>query len=292
MPTRDERAEQAAKTCARMKAVFSKETQSVIDTVKLYNEGDGWNLPVPQGEGETQVRIERGNIARALFGIDEKTCVLDPASFTRPAASFMAGGWGPEAMLCAASNLYLVLESMKESFYDKNKPYFSDGLFNDRAAYLSGVTFIDSGKTKQADVLVMAEPDRKRALQSGRRSEAECDVQLRHRIQSALGIAAANGCTAFVASGFACGFSGNAPELVASIFKEWLEQHPGVFAQVVFVLGANEVVDAFSNVFPGALKKAEPKKEEVAAKESEQAEDDEDDMTDIPAPNADGVWVF
>lgn len=291
MPTREERAATAAANIGRMKAIFAKEIAASAENTLIYEEGAGWSLEVPQGEGQTQVSIERGNVCRTLMRVQGKPCVIDPASFTKPAGNYAGGAWGPEAMLCASSNLYPILESLQSTYYAGNKGRFNDGLCNDRAAYVPDVQFLQDGKTKVVDVLVMAEPNRKRALENPARSEAECNTYLRYRINSALGIAANNGCKTLVATAFGCGFNGNDPAQVAGLFADWITAHPGVFEQVVFVLANADLQEAFKAAFPDASL-PEDRKRPVQVQAEPEPEEQPDEMDGVPEPNADGRWVF
>lgn len=291
MATREERAAQAAANTGRMKAIFAKEIAASAEGARIYQEGAGWSLTVPQGQGQTQVRVERGNVCRALMRAQGKPCVIDPASFTKPAGNYAGGAWGPEAILCASSNLYPILESLQDTYYAGNKGHFNDGLCTDRAVYVPDVQFLQDGKAKPVDVLVMAEPNRKRALENPARSEAECNTHLRYRINSALGIAAENGCQTLVATAFGCGFNGNDAAQVAGLFAQWIAEHPGVFQQVVFVVANAALQDAFLAAFPDAAQQEERKPQQQTPVDPEPQEEP-DEMDGVPAPNEDGRWVF
>ena len=194
MPTRDERREAAAKNLALMRGAFASETKATVEAAKIYENGEGRELPVAEAEGETTTSVTTDFAPKAVFGAQGKIVVVDPCSFTRPGGAYEDGSFGPEQILCAESNLYPALCACKELYHSKNRGYSSGMLFTDRALYLPDVAFVRDGTIRRADVLAIPEPIRTRALEN-HRSERECEHALASRIESLLRIAAENGCT-------------------------------------------------------------------------------------------------
>ena len=290
MPTKDERKVEAKKHNGLVRGVFEREIQEAIETAVIYEDGDGRELDLPEPRFEqTQVGVAWDTLARVVEGATGKVCVLDPASFVRPGGNYLGGGWSPEEQLCAESNLFPVLEGLKERYYDVNRQSGRGGLNSDRALYLADIVFTTAGVTQKRDILVIAPVNRRLALENNR-PVAECDIDLENRIEALMRIAAVNEPDTLVLCAFGCGFFENDPNRVAGLFKAWLDAHPGLFKRVVFAIAGGPSLDAFRDAFP-----FEAERRVVETKEDDQEKDDEadgdDEYTDI-APASDGRWVF
>lgn len=265
---RAERREAAAKHLGLVKATLAKETASTVDAAVIYEEGEGRDLPLPEPKtSATEVLVTTSFAPAALYREGHgRVAVVDPAAFTRPGGAYEDGAFGPEQILCAESDLYPVLCGIEESYHAANREYRRGMLFTDRAAFLPDVVFLRGGTVKKADVIVIAEPQRVRALEN-HRSERECDNALRDRIETLLRIAAANDCDTLVCGAFACGRLGYDPQQVIGLFQEWIAAHQGVIPRIVF---------AVPRAFAAAFEVAFPKEEEVIVASPAEEEDDED----------------
>ena len=286
MPTRDERKAEARKHYGLAKGLFASESAACAEAARIYEDGDGRDLPLSDARFEsTDVSVAWSDAASVAAHAKGKVCLLDPGSYTKPAGNYLGGAWGPEEQLCAESNLCLVLEALADSYYTPNKQTGHGGLFSDRAVYLADVVFTTQGAMKKHDVLVVAPPNRRFALEN-HRSAAECDLDLANRVKAILHIAAANEVDVLVLNAFGCGFFENDPAKVAGLFKEWLDAHPGQFERVVFAITGGPSLDVFRDVFEAAEDKP------VVQEEADVADDaDEDDEDWLPA-SEDGRWVF
>ena len=194
MPEREERRAQAAKHLALMKGAFSTETEATVAAARVYEDGEGRELPIPEAVFETtETSVTTAFAPAALRDARGKTVVVDPASFTRPGGGYEDGSFGPEQILCSESNLYPILYGLKSACHDGNRGCQRGQLFTDRALYLPNVAFSHAGVIRKADVVALPEPNRARALEN-HRSERECDQVLAERIETLLRIAASNGC--------------------------------------------------------------------------------------------------
>lgn len=268
---REQRAQEAAKHLGLMKGAFAKEAQASADGAIIYEEGVGRELPLPEAKAEATVtRVVTSFVPEAIWRDGEgKVCVVDPASFTRPGGAYEDGAFGPEQILCSESDLYPVLCELKEDFYDKNRDYRRGMLFTDRAVLCPDVVFLRGGSIKKADVIVISEPMRARALEN-HRSERECDNALRTRVETLLRVAAASGADTLILGAFGCGRLGYDPTQVIGLFQEWFAEHPGVIPQVVFAV-PRAYVDAFRETFDPVVEEAVV---ETAVDEDEDAEED------------------
>ncbi len=292
MPTREERAAEAAKHIGLLRQVFVQDTQTAIDSARLYKEGEGRSLPEPAARFEaTDIRVERTDcvsVVLAMGGADQRACVLDFASYLYPGGGYERGAWAQEEALCAESNLFEVLNGLRDVFYTPNRQTVRGGLYSDRALYLTDIVFTTEGNPRKRDVIVCAAPHRTRALESNR-SEVECDSDMRKRVQTVMQIAAAQEVDALVLGAFGCGVFGNDPAFVAAAFKEWLDSHPGVFAEVVFAIPGGPNLAAFEEVFGPVRSHVVEEPEDTDEQEEDTSEEDA-----WLAENAtsDGRWVF
>lgn len=288
MPTKEERKVEAEKHLGLVRGLFASETAKAVEGATLYEDGDGRELGLPEPRFEkTDVTVEWGQLADAIASAKGKVCVVDPASYRTPGGNYLNGGWGTEEQICSESNLFPVLEGLRPMYHDENRQSTHGGLNSDRAVYLRDIMFTTDGTMKKRDVLVCAPPNRNFALQN-HRSEAECDMDLSHRIEALMRIAAANEADTLVLGAFGCGFFGNDPEQVAGLFRMWLDAHPGQFQQVVFSIAGGPALDAFREAFP-------KEKVAAAAEPDEPGEDEFDDDLDDWFYNTDensGRWIF
>ncbi len=288
MPTKDERKREAAKHNSFMKGVFAKEIAASIESAHIYEDGKGraLDLPEPQHE-ETQAYVIWDKLASIIHHEDGHVCVVDPASFTKPGGNYLNGSFGPEEQICAESNLFPVLAGLKTSFFDENRKQVHGGLNSDRAVYIKDVLFLSNGITKNRDVLAISPVNRRFALENNR-SEAECDLDLSHRVEALMRIAAVEEVDTLILHPFGCGFYDNDPKKVADLFKSWLDAHPGQFKRVLFAIGGGPNLDIFREVFPLEERNLEKVDEEEVVEEEE---DVDENSTDV-AQTSDGRWVF
>ena len=286
MPTKEERKAEAKKHNGLVRGVFESDIEAAIESAVIYEDGDGRELDLPEPRFEsTKVSVAWDNVGRVTEHATGKVCVLDPANFRTPGGNYLGGGWSPEEQICAESALFPVLEGLKAAYYDGNRQSGRGGLNTDRAVYLTDVVFTTGGVTRKRDVLVIAPPNRRFALEN-HRSEAECDIDLANRIEALMRIAAAHEIDTYVLCAFGCGFFDNDPARVAELFKTWLDAHPGQFERVVFAIPGGPSLDVFRSVFP-----VEEERPKAVREVASDVDDDDEDEVDI-APTSDGRWVF
>lgn len=285
---RQERKAQAAKHSSLMKGAFASDTARTVEAATIYEDGQARTLPLPDEAPfeATETVVTTAFAPEALFRFAKgKTLVVDPASATRPGGAYEDGAFGPEQVLCAESNLYEVLQGVRQAFHQGNRGTQTGMLFTDRAALLPDVAFLRGGTVRKADVLAIPEPVRARALEN-HRSERECDLALANRIESILRAAAANGCQTVVVGAFGCGRNGYPASQVIELFQAWIDAHPGAVGQVVFA-----VPRAFAEEFRTAFGEPEPQMPAVVttAEEAEGESDEDFDWTKVQLPE--GITV-
>lgn len=280
MADRDERREQARKHLALMKGALAGEAAKTVEAAVIYEDGEGRELQLPEAPFEaTETKVVTSFAPEALYRDGRgKTVIVDPASFSRPGGAYEDGAFGPEQILCSDSNLYLVLQGMKERYYDANKGFARGQLFTDRAMYLPDVAFSRNGSLKFADVIAVAEPLRERALEN-HRSEQECNNALADRIETLLRIAAANECETLIMGAFGTGRFGYDADRVIGLIRSWVDAHPGAIGRIVFAV-PRMYLDAFDEAF--GTKEEELRPAPVA--EGDEADDEGFDIYSIDLP--------
>lgn len=286
MPSKEDRRKEAVRHTGMVKGLFATEIAQTVESAELYEDGVGRDLPLPEPRFEkTTIKVEWAGIATVASRSYGKVCLLDPANYRFPGGNYLGGGWSPEEQICAESNLFPILEGLRETYYAANKHTGHGGLNSDRALYLKDVIFTTGGIMQKRDVIVCAPPNRRFALEN-HRSEAECDIDLANRVRTVLHIAAANEVDTLVLNAFGCGFFDNDPSKVAGLFQTWLDAHPGQFERVVFAISGGPALDVFREVFPRETKEGK----EPAVVDVEDGDDEYDDI-DVKQ-TSEGRWVF
>lgn len=275
--SKEERKAEAAKHLSFVRGLFPSETEESVATVKIYEDGEGRDLPLPEPSAqETTTAVTTAFSVSALYQTHGKTVLVDPASFTRPGGNYEEGSFGPEQVICAESNLYPILEGISGEYHRKNRGFARGQLFTDRAAYLSDVVFSREGQIRKADVLVVPEPNRQHALEN-HRSERECDTCLAARIETLLRIAASNEVDNVIVGAFGCGRQGFPAEQVIELFQNWISAHPGSIPHIVFAVPRFQF-DAFDKAFGTP----EPPVETAAPTEEPEEDENAFDPNDLP----------
>lgn len=273
--SKEERAAQAAKHLSFVKGVFAKETESSIQTATIYEDGEARAAQLPEPKAEaTETAVTTAFAVSALHDASGKVTLVDAASFTRPGGAYEDGAFGPEQVLCSESNLYPILQGIKPAYHSKNRGYACGQLFTDRAAFLKDLVFNREGSMRTANVIVVPEPNRARALEN-HRSERECDACLANRIETLLNIAALQETETLIVGAFGCGRQGFPPAQVIEQFQNWIKAHQGVIAKIVFA-----VPRVHFEAFDAAFGAPKPAQEEVAAEPEE--EEELFDPSDLP----------
>lgn len=279
---RKQRQKEAAKHVALMRGVFASDIAETVEHCIVYEDGEGRSLELgePAFE-ETTTSVTTRYIPAALQQVAGKATIVDPCGFTKPGGSYLDGGWGPEQIICADSNLYAVMDALRPVYHDGNRGYAAGQLFTDRAMFLPGIVFDRDGEIRKADVVALPEPNYQRAKDNNR-GQAECDQAIENRINTLLNIAAANGCETLICGAFGCGRQGYPADQVIGIFQKWLEAHPGALKAIVFAVPRAQF-DAFNEAFGQPEPEAEAQPQPKAA--GEDADDpDAFDVHDVDLP--------
>lgn len=263
--SKEERASQAAKHLSFVKGIFSKETERSIQSTIIYEDGEARNALLPEPKADTTTtEVTTAFSASALHEATGKIALVDAASFTRPGGAYEDGVFGPEQALCSESNLYPILQGIKPLFHSKNRGYACGQLFTDRTAYVEDVVFNREGSIRTADVIVISEPNRTRALEN-HRSERECDTCLANRIATLLNVAALQEVDTLIVGAFGCGRQGFPVNQVIAQFETG-SQTTRAIAKIVFAVPRIHF-EAFNEAF------GEPEPQKVIEPEAKQEEE-------------------
>lgn len=155
---------------------------------------------------------------------DDKTAVLNFASYKNPGGGFLAGSSAQEEALCMESILYEVLsDHLLADYYDYNNQHKNKALYLNRGLYSPGIVFGRNGKETAACVLTVAAPNRKAYLDYiNNASEMENLEVLRDRIRFVSEILNSQGIETAILGAYGCGVFGQDPEVVAGLFKEYM----------------------------------------------------------------------
>ncbi len=278
MAEKEERAAQAAKHNALMRGAFASETAATVEAARVYDEGEGRALVLPEPAHEaTEAVVTRAFAPEALYRFGKgKTVLIDPASFTRPGGAYEDGSFGPEQILCSQSNLYQVLCGVKGNL-PRRQPRLPPRPAVHGSCRVSARRRVLSGGPCARRTSSPSPSRCARALEN-HRSERECDNALAQRIEAFMNIAVANECETLIVGAFGCGRLGWSAEHVAGLFKAWIDEHPGALGRVVFAV-PRASFDAFDALF-GKLEEAAPAVAEAVVDE----DDDEFDLSSIELP--------
>ena len=134
MPTKEERKAEALKHNGMVKGIFATEIAKAVETAVIYEDGDGRELELPEPRFEsTEAKVAWMDAPRAAARAKGKVCLVDPANYRTPGGNYLGGGWSPEEQICAESNLFPILEGLRETYYAANKHTGHGGLNSDRA---------------------------------------------------------------------------------------------------------------------------------------------------------------
>ncbi|MCR5127471.1 MAG: TIGR02452 family protein [Lachnospiraceae bacterium] len=223
---RDGRKANAAAHHERMLQTKSKDITDSVNGTKIYSDKvDGTEESI----GSPESTVVNMDTVSAIFEYstgDERTIVLNFASFKNPGGGFLGGSSAQEESLCMESTLYEVLSDPKlAEYYAYNNAHKNRALYQNRALLSPGIVFERDGKEVKASVLTCASPNRKAYMDhmDGATEEENLRV-LEDRIQFVADIINAQKAEVAILGAFGCGVFGQDPKTVARLFKEKMER--------------------------------------------------------------------
>ena len=213
----------------RMEQVYCKEIMECIkNTVKYLG-----NTPVDEYKPEYVVRTElwKKDTVSALFDEslkDKRVCVLNFASFKNPGGKFYDGSSAQEESLCHESFLYNVLKDFEKDYYENNRKDLNRGLYRNRALYSHDVIFMHENKTRKADVLTCAAPNKSLMIKYHNFTNKDNSTALESRIMFIKqAILQKEKPDVFITGAWGCGVFKQSTEEVATLFckNNWPIKH-------------------------------------------------------------------
>lgn len=252
MSRKDDRRNAAIAHMADTQTRLREDTLYSLKNIQIYEPSELRRLVVPSPRYKTTIcEVKKTDSVSAVMDApkDKLTAVLDFASFRNPGGGYANGAMAQEEALCAESNLYDILAQMEGEFYEPNRKNLNRSLYSSRSMYVQDVVFEKYGTGRYCDVIVCAAPNIGAAIEHGV-GEIECDEALQERIEAVMTMSADHDVEYLILGAFGCGVFKNNPERVANLFKQWIDEHPGVFETVVFAIHGNgENLDGFRKVF-------------------------------------------
>ncbi len=219
-------------------------------------------MPIQVVEGTTLSAAKKCKEAECT----DRVAVLNFANPIEPGGGVLRGANAQEEYLCRCSNLYFALAAPErmEDYYSKHS-YTNDKMFSDRVIYSHDVCVIKDDEYKQlknpfyVDVLTCAAP----YIELNEKINDNYLVSvILGRVRNILEAAIENKVDVLVLGAFGCGAFHNSPTMVAGAFYEALisEKYCKYFKRVFFAIKPSKPercpnVEAFRNVFSGAVKK-------------------------------------
>lgn len=200
-----------------------------------------------------QIIIEDADTVSSLYrhhDDEEKTALLNFASYKFPGGGFLEGARAQEECLCHESILYNVLQYYEMGYYDLNRKNTNKSLYRNKCLYSEDILFLKGDKQLYANVISCAAPNKYAAKKYSNVSESVASDVLKSRIKFVLDTAAVYDNRTLILGAYGCGVFGNNATEVASIFKYYLTgEYNHAFKKVVFAIPAGENLSKFIEVF-------------------------------------------
>lgn len=249
---KQEKAEKAVKHTKIMEELHGEEIEKCIAGSQIYSEAV--NLAFPENGNIPRIIMAKVDTVSAILRYtDDKTAVLNFASYKNPGGMFLQGSKAQEECLCHESFLYNVLSAFNDTYYSWNRKNLNKALYLNRAIYSPDVLFerIEAAENNEGkpvnvhcDVITCAAPNITAAAKVCGVDATENEKALESRIRFILDIAEANKVETLILGAFGCGVFGQNPEMVGHYFSSFLHSRRYRFKKVIFaVIPGNENYD-------------------------------------------------
>lgn len=244
---KEELKQKAREHTSKMYAQYGDEIQEAVHNSKIYDdsivkeESCNWHDlgPVPN------VSFMKKTTVDALFAqpASAHVCVLNFASYKNPGGKFMHGSSAQEESLCHASYLYNVLSHMA-GYYQWNMMNKNGGLYLNRAIYSPDIRFFKGNRTRKADVLTCAAPN-KSLLKYGHFTEEDNEAVLSMRIHFLFEIlnGMKNPPQKLILGAFGCGIFKQNPVCVGQYFAECCRIATPEIDEVIFAIPDDKMTE-------------------------------------------------
>jgi len=247
---KDDMSKKAKDHTKLMEETYHEEIEFCRKNSKLYMNGVGEVHPSLPHEMEIKV-IPCGSVEAIMKESEDKTAVLNFASYKEPGGMFLEGSIAQEECLCHESDLYNILKRFEEDYYSINRKFTNRAMYQNRCIFTPDVLFEHNGEKKKCCVLTCAAPNFKAASYYLKVTKDENTEILTSRIKFVMDVSADNNVDTFILGAYGCGVFGQDPSEVASIFKSFLDLGVYPFKKVVFAIPGETTANykAFENLF-------------------------------------------
>ena len=245
---KDQRADKARSHTEEMSTCYADEIKQAIEKTTTHRIKD--EPIIAKAANNTLIKVlNTDSVSGIIQEHENKTAVLNFASYKFPGGMFIQGSMAQEEALCHESFLYNVLKE-KEEYYAENNKKLNKALYMNALLYTPDVRFFKNGDTCLCDVITCAAPNFTTAYKYQQVSREENNTILYDRIDFVLAIAAKKNVDTLILGAWGCGVFGQDPRTVAEYFKELLQKYN--FKKVIFAIPGDfhcENLIAFQEVF-------------------------------------------
>ena len=251
---KEQRAQEARDHTEYMEQEFHDEIIDCIEESSVYSHCDSPFSNFNNRKKEAEIILIDKDSVSAIFDypsdMNNKSMVLNFASYKNPGGMFIQGSSAQEESLCHESYLYNVLKEFDSSFYAYNRQNKNKALYTNRAIYSEYIRFIRDTDVF-CDVLTCAAPNKTAAQKYCNVSDRLNYSILKERIRFVIAVAALNKPDTLIVGAYGCGVSGQNPFEVAKIFKDIFDEYPRMFNRIVFAIPNrnSKNYEAFEAVF-------------------------------------------
>ena len=251
---KEQRAQVAKEHTEYMEQEFHDEIIDCVEESSIYSHCDSPFSNFNNRKKETEIILTDKDSVSAIFDYpsdsENKSMVLNFASYKNPGGMFIQGSSAQEESLCHESYLYNVLKEFDGSFYAYNRQNKNKALYTNRAIYSEYIRFMRDTDVF-CDVLTCAAPNKTAAQKYCNVTDRLNYSALKERIRFVIAVAALNKPDTLILGAYGCGVFGQNPFEVAKIFKDIFDEYPRMFDRIVFAIPNrnSKNYEAFEAVF-------------------------------------------
>lgn len=251
---KEQRAQVAKDHTEYMEQEFHDEIIDCIEESSVYSHCDSPFSNFNNRKKEAEIILIDKDSVSAIFDYpsdsENKSMVLNFASYKNPGGMFIQGSSAQEESLCHESYLYNVLKEFDGSFYAYNRQNKNKALYTNRAIYSEYIRFMRDTDVF-CDVLTCAAPNKAAAQKYCNVTDRLNYSTLKERIRFVIAVAALNKPDTLILGAYGCGVFGQNPFEVAKIFKDIFDEYPHMFDKIIFAIPNrnSKNYEAFEAVF-------------------------------------------
>ena len=252
---KEQRAQVARDHTEYMEQEFHDEIIDCIEESSVYSHCDSPFSDFNNREKEAEIILIDKDSVSAIFDypsdMNNKSMVLNFASYKNPGGMFLKGSSAQEESLCHESYLYNVLKEFDKGFYEHNRQNKNKALYTNRAIYSEYIRFMRDSEDVFCDVLTCAAPNKAAAQKYCNITDRLNYSTLKERIRFVIAVAALNRPDTLILGAYGCGVFGQNPFEVARIFKDIFDEYQCMFDRIVFAIPNknSKNYEAFEAVF-------------------------------------------